>query len=937
MSHPTTSFDLYLCGPSLSSTGFPPKGGHTYNLIKDLLRSELKGHVIFEADLNIKDNASLFHQLVPESSLKTRHIEQIKYYVYLQGVWNFSCKKRPKLTNQNNDSGSGDSDDESGTSTDIVDTDAEALDSECSGIISQDTDGTWSCDEYDGTAEPGSKRGQFANSPIPDPYIAQKPDIALFYYKSKAYEKTWIDVLSFVEHTTSDFSKRYSIMAVLLKGQGLFCCGMACYHVQDPVDGKEYAMKDCWVTEVKRYHEVDVLERVKGIPNVVQLIDHWDVQFNGEPDCTACIWDGYGALLGDRLDKRFCNRDPLWDFSSRKELICTFHDFMVGISYFIDFDHTSIIKEGETFTVSFGTGTVPYISMHILKKMSKNADIIKKSKTTIDTKKSNSNTNSITQLELYSRAHGTLAPTWDKTTMPWADAYENLGTTSGLLATFLVKKGAMSEDDILMDRVSEYFTEFKPIINKWCTQIHHMESNLEGAIIHEHIFQMLAKFITKLNNEEPSPLPSPPLPVAPPSAPNAIMIMSSGTMPPRKKPRCSSPDLEAPAHQSSRPNCGVGGHAAQLQRVGETVAAPTRKGLKGNDLQISSSEENPMAPSQLQKGKKKNKIASILRLPLPIQINMWLTLLKGLDSRNLGLMVTKQLEGINMPMDRYADNGMDFDKNMDQPCPDNEAQGGVEPVASNDKLTDPEQDEAYDVLKHHHAKNGQQKAPSLTYLLKGKGKEQAHTFKLPGGASTVQVMAKLEMQLQAVLATPVPESQEALNLAREVLDTVLWTYHEKKIKLERELKKIVVSIAKRAYNIFLQGSTGNFKNFMVQALKDACLEFYYSNSKKALKNMDEFHQTIPINAMLLVAVVLKGIISGFHETGTNKVPELTAEQCRAHFVNLWKSIDTLLDVPEHHEELEDMLEQWARIGMGDFNEYADGSTIITTVWIMFTV
>ncbi|KAG2354986.1 hypothetical protein BDR07DRAFT_1493784 [Suillus spraguei] len=326
-------------------------------------------------------------------------------------------------------------------------------------------------------------------------------------------------------------------MAVLWKSQGLFYCGMACYCIWDPVDGKEYMIKDCWVTEAKRYHEVDVLKRVKGIPNVVQLIDHWDVQFNGEPDCTAHIWDEYGALLGNKPDKRFCN-------SSRKELICAFRDFVVaheamiqqrvlhgdlspnnfviseGISYFIDFDHASIIKEGKTFTVSFGTGTVPYISMGILIKMSKNADIIKKSKTTIEAKKSNSNTNSITQLELYGGAHGTLAPTWDKTTMPWADAYENLGTTSGLLATFLAKKGAMSEDDILMGRVSEYFTEFKLIINEWHTQIHRTESNLEGAIIHEHIFQMLAKFIMKLNNEEPSPLPSPPLPVAPPSAPS---------------------------------------------------------------------------------------------------------------------------------------------------------------------------------------------------------------------------------------------------------------------------------------------------------------------------------------------------------------------------------------------------------------------------------
>ncbi|KAG2029307.1 hypothetical protein BDR03DRAFT_1018570 [Suillus americanus] len=177
-------------------------------------------------------------------------------------------------------------------------------------------------------------------------------------------------------------------------------------------------MKDCWVTEVKRYHKVDILERVKGIPNMVQLVDYWDVLFDGEPDCTARIRDGYGVLLENRPDKRFSNRyhrcllltpcrDPLWDFSSRKELICTFHDFVVaheamitqqvlhgdlspnnfiiheGIGYFIDFDHTSIIKEGKTFTVSFGNYTI-YVYAHF-EKMSKNADILKKSKMTINT------------------------------------------------------------------------------------------------------------------------------------------------------------------------------------------------------------------------------------------------------------------------------------------------------------------------------------------------------------------------------------------------------------------------------------------------------------------------------------------------------------------------------------------------------------------------
>ncbi|KAG1724566.1 uncharacterized protein EDB91DRAFT_1255158 [Suillus paluster] len=255
-SHATTLFDLYLCGPSLSSTGCPPEGGHRNDLIKDLLKSELNSHIIFEGNLNIKHSASLFHHLIPKSLLKTKDIAKIKYYgknngppVYFHGVWNFNRKKKHKENNKNINSRSDDSD---GTSADVADTDTEALDSQCSGIMSQDTDGTWSCDEYDGTAEPGSKRArkpsstekdlqclfkaiqyalhreskirtklpfqiskieqywsaEFANSPIPDPYNAQKPDLALFYYKSKVCEKAWTDILSFVEHTSSDFSKR---------------------------------------------------------------------------------------------------------------------------------------------------------------------------------------------------------------------------------------------------------------------------------------------------------------------------------------------------------------------------------------------------------------------------------------------------------------------------------------------------------------------------------------------------------------------------------------------------------------------------------------------------------------------------------------------------------------------------------------------------------
>ncbi|KAG1827696.1 hypothetical protein EV424DRAFT_1537283 [Suillus variegatus] len=164
-----------------------------------------------------------------------------------------------------------------------------------------------------------------------------------------------------------------------------------------------------------------------------------------------------------------------------------------------------------------------------------------------------------------------------------------------------------------------------------------------------------------------------------------------------------------------------------------------------------------------------------------------------------------------------------------------------------------------------------------------------------------------------------------------------------------ELKKVIIPIVKLVYNIFPKGtvtckediqkhviaaatellktgdylripdlSNGEWKNFVSQALMDGCLAFYYSSSKKALKNTDEFHCTIPQNGLILVAAVMKGVLSGFSETGTDKLPDLSADKCRSDFNSLRRSVDKLMDIPKHHEELEDMLAQWAMIGMGEF-------------------
>ncbi|KAG1886156.1 hypothetical protein F4604DRAFT_1917860 [Suillus subluteus] len=302
-------------------------------------------------------------------------------------------------------------------------------------------------------------------------------------------------------------------MDVLWKSQGFFCRGTVCYRVRDPTNGKDYAMKDCWVPEAKRYHEVAILERVKGIPNVVQLVDHWDVMYNRKPDwvitgSTSALGRSQYVLFVTVIAHRLMVECGILhgDLSTNNFII---HE---GIGYFIDFDHARFIEEGKISTISFGTGTIPYISMCVLKMMSRNAETMKK--TADATQLQQIQHYACDDLESmfyiffkfvtkYGGARGILMPTWDKLTMPWSEAYENLGASS-LLTTFLSKKGAISEGNFLMDRVSDYFLEFKPL--------------------------MLVMFIAKLEDKIPIPIPIP-LPCPPSQSPTLQPTAGPSTLP----------------------------------------------------------------------------------------------------------------------------------------------------------------------------------------------------------------------------------------------------------------------------------------------------------------------------------------------------------------------------------------------------------------------
>ncbi|KAG1901094.1 uncharacterized protein F5891DRAFT_979660 [Suillus fuscotomentosus] len=153
--------------------------------------------------------------------------------------------------------------------------------------------------------------------------------------------------------------------------------------------------------------------------------------------------------------------------------------------------------------------------------------------------------------------------------------------------------------------------------------------------------------------------------------------------------------------------------------------------------------------------------------------------------------------------------------------------------------------------------------------------------------------------------------QDAVVLAQEVLGAVLWTYHTKKVKIDKGYfpdiflkgnsmyKEHVSAAAAKLLKTgeYLQLSDSSELGGNLVVLKEACLSFYYGNGKKALKLTDECQHQIPVNGLILVATVAKNVLSSFHNSGTDK------------------SIDKLMDIPKRRVELEEMLREWAKEGM----------------------
>ncbi|KAG2338228.1 hypothetical protein BDR05DRAFT_1004371 [Suillus weaverae] len=191
-------------------------------------------------------------------------------------------------------------------------------------------------------------------------------------------------------------------MAILRKSCGLFSRGTVCYCIQDK-SGREYALKDCWVDADVLSHEESLLNAVKDVPNIIQLVRCWDVQYDRHTNCTLNIRDHVcdhlpaSPIFINKVHHRMlltpCGL-PLTTFKSLPEILNVFLDLVIahktmvgdrkvlhgdlspnnlitheGKGYFIDFDHAKFIVEKQKAKDSRGTGTIPYISCRLLRLM----------------------------------------------------------------------------------------------------------------------------------------------------------------------------------------------------------------------------------------------------------------------------------------------------------------------------------------------------------------------------------------------------------------------------------------------------------------------------------------------------------------------------------------------------------------------------------------
>ncbi|KAG1857637.1 hypothetical protein C8R48DRAFT_674621 [Suillus tomentosus] len=274
-----------------------------------------------------------------------------------------------------------------------------------------------------------------------------------------------------------------SIMSVLWRSQGFFSHGTVCYRVQT-LDGSEYALKDCWVAEDRRHHEVTILRMVEGIPNVVKLVANWMSSMMGNQTAHIVFeLPMVHVLHGDLSPNNF-----------------VIHD---GQGYFIDFDHAGIIAEGTNSFPSEGTGTRPYMSIRLLRGDAANE---KKHGTVEHTASDDLESLFYIFVEFATTFDGPCGVMKDEGRRPmWVEDFENAGSDLWMVKQAYVLSPPI--DKSLMDKTTPFFASFCQIIQEWRHLILAAASDPSDTpigVTQAALASLLAKWISQLPPDAPA-------------------------------------------------------------------------------------------------------------------------------------------------------------------------------------------------------------------------------------------------------------------------------------------------------------------------------------------------------------------------------------------------------------------------------------------------
>ncbi|KAG1783138.1 hypothetical protein EV702DRAFT_1191576 [Suillus placidus] len=285
-----------------------------------------------------------------------------------------------------------------------------------------------------------------------------------------------------------DIGEVYWILAILWKSCGLFSCGTVCYHVQHKNTKKEYALKDCWVDVDSLDHEVEFLQAVDGVPNVVQLVKCWDVEYAGCVDSTLNIQNhSEPELVNVFLDLVVAHktltfeREVLHGDLSPNNLII--HE---GKGYFIDFDHAKFVQLYNQAKDSCGTlmGGIPTPESvdHRASDDLKSLFYILLEFTTI-----------------YGGPNGLITDRGvpPENTCRWNKVYmmmdrDGLGTSGSLKKEFIMDKSSNYKP-------VPYFQACHPILEDWRMAIRNALLN-DKEVSHDHIHEIIQRRLDNINS-----------------------------------------------------------------------------------------------------------------------------------------------------------------------------------------------------------------------------------------------------------------------------------------------------------------------------------------------------------------------------------------------------------------------------------------------------